>query len=354
MIAPPWVGDLVFTQSLFRLLKQRYLDCRITVLAAPYLRTLLAKMPEVDRWLPSPFQSGRFDLKARLSLAFKIRKQGFTDVYLISNSWKSALMPFLAGIVRRIGWRGEMRYGLLNDLRIFNRLLLPLMYERFAALAFDRGQWFKRPLPRPQLATSQVELNKVVIKLRLDVTSRPVLAIAVGSAGGECKCWPINHQIVLARHYLQLGWQVWLLGGASESVKADRIQQATDWRCVDLTGDTDLGEITELLVLPKVLVAGDTGLLHLAAAVGTAVVGIYGSTTPMFTPPLTDMGVALWRRDSCSPCYRKKCVYGDMHCLWGITPQQVITAVEQLLLRQQNARVERNVPVLSNLSDEED
>lgn len=332
VVAVPHVGDLIFTQSLLKVLKQQHLDAEITVMAPPPLRTLLAKMPEVDHWIASSLTPGRLELLKRFKLALEVRKHHFDEAFIISNSWKAALVPFLAGVPRRSGYIGEWRWGLLNHVHKLNTVTTPLMYERFGALAFNVKAWFKRPLPVPKLACNTVELEKVITKLRLArQDDQPILAIAIGSAGGETKCWPVGHQIALAKHYLKLGWQVWLLGSQQEVTKANSIQRATDGRCTAIIGAADLGEVAELLTMPKVLVGGDTGLLHIAAAVGTPVVGLYGASTPLIAPPLTSLSKILWLRDSCSPCFKRFCAFHDVHCMQGISVEMVAAAIDELV-----------------------
>ncbi len=138
VIGPSWVGDMMMSQSLYRTLKAEYPSAEIDVMAPAWCRPLLARMPEVNQALAMPLGHGALALGERRRLGHALRANGYDRAYVLPNSFKSALVPFFANVPQRTGWRGEMRYGLLNDLRVLDKAAFPLMVQRYVALAYDK------------------------------------------------------------------------------------------------------------------------------------------------------------------------------------------------------------------------
>lgn len=162
VIGPSWVGDMMMSQSLYRTLKARYPQAIIDVMAPAWCRPLLSRMPEVNEAIPMPLGHGALEIGERRKLGHSLREKRYDRAYVLPNSFKSALVPFFAGIPHRTGWRGEMRYGLLNDARVLDKEAWPLMVERYVALAYDKGVMrsakdLPQPLLWPQLQVSDGE-----------------------------------------------------------------------------------------------------------------------------------------------------------------------------------------------------
>lgn len=152
VIGPSWVGDMMMSQSLYRTLKARYPQAIIDVMAPAWCRPLLSRMPEVNEAIPMPLGHGALEIGERRKLGHSLREKRYDRAYVLPNSFKSALVPFFAGIPHRTGWRGEMRYGLLNDARVLDKEAWPLMVERYVALAYDKGVMRSaKDLPQPLL-----------------------------------------------------------------------------------------------------------------------------------------------------------------------------------------------------------
>ncbi len=328
IVGPSWVGDMVMAQALFATLKQHYPASRLTVLAPKWSKPLLQRMPEVDESLDMPLGHGalRLDIRRRLGLA--LRKQAYTKAFVLPNSFKSALIPWFAKIPERIGWRGEMRYGLLNDCRVLDEKAYPLMVQRFVALAFAKGTALDK-LPRPKL---QIDANKVAhvvneFKLSLD---KPILALCPGAEFGPAKQWPAEYYAQVAQSKISAGWQVWLFGSNNDKFCADRIQQQVGAGVVNLTGCTSLAQAIDLLSTVTAVVSNDSGLMHVAAALQKPAVVVYGSTDPSFTPPLSEQVKVLRLGLSCSPCFQRECPLQHMNCLRELHSERVITALQEL------------------------
>lgn len=321
VVAPAWVGDLVMANSLLQLLKMQQPAAIIHVLAAPFLEPLLTRMPEVNKIIAAPFKHGELNLTARYQLAKSLHSENYTQAIVLPNSFKSALIPFWAKIPHRTGWRGEMRYFLLNDLRILNAQLLPLMVQRFVALGLPKNAVLSEDYPLPKLTITTVA--NTLQKLQLTMPTKPVLAFCPGAEYGAAKRWPAEYFATVAKAKIKAGYAVWIFGGVKDQAIATAIQQQCDNACVDLTGKTDLGEAADLLSLASVIVTNDTGLMHVAAAVDRPIIAIFGSSSPKFTPPLTKNATIVSLNLDCSPCFKRECPLGHLQCLRDIRPEKI-------------------------------
>lgn len=325
IVAPSWVGDLVMANALLQILKKQNSATQIHVLANQYLQPVLQHMAEVDQIIISPFGHGALQLKQRYLLAKKLRQEKYTQAIILPNSFKSALIPFWAKIPLRTGWRGEMRYCLLNDLRILNPKLLPLMVQRFVALGFPKDAKFPENYPWPELQVNPESIQATLKNLQVKLFDKPVLILCPGAEYGPAKQWPAEHFAVVAKTMAQAGWNVWILGSAKDSNVAAAIHKQSGNVCVDFTGKTDLGSAIDLLSLSNAVVTNDSGLMHVAAALHKKIIAIYGSSSPNFTPPLAKHVTILSKNLPCSPCFKRVCSYGHYNCLKEIQPEQVLT-----------------------------
>ncbi|MBK3749909.1 lipopolysaccharide heptosyltransferase II [Stutzerimonas balearica] len=333
IIGPSWVGDMVMAQTLFICLKHQHPSCNIDVLAPEWSRPILERMPEVRQALSFPVGHGVLDLATRRRVAQGLRGQ-YQQAILLPNSLKSALVPFLAGIPKRTGWKGEMRYGLLNDLRKLDKARYPLMIERFMALAFEPDAALPQPYPHPQLRIEMHSRDQALARFGLSL-DRPVLALCPGAEFGESKRWPAAHFAEVAERKIREGWQVWLFGSKNDHpVGQDIVQRLIPGlreEVVNLAGETSLAEAIDLLSCADAVVSNDSGLMHVSAALGRPLVAVYGSTSPAFTPPLSDRVETVRLGLECSPCFDRTCRFGHNNCMRELPPEQVVEALERLV-----------------------
>ena len=330
IIGPAWVGDMVMAQCLFKTIKQQHPDAIIDVIAPNWSRALLERMPEVNQALVLPFAHGELNLKKRWQIGMELRKQNYQQAIVLPNSWKSALIPFVAKIPIRTGWMRELRYGLLNDIRYLNKERLPLMIQRFIALGLSKNAELPLELPKPSLQVTPDSVNAVLEKFSLN-QQKPILALCPGAEFGPAKRWPSQHYAEIARVKLNEGWAVWLFGSPKDQPVAAEIQQAVNNACVDLTGKTNLGEAVDLLSVANLVVSNDSGLMHIAAALERPLVVVYGSSSPRFTPPLNKQVKILSLGLSCSPCFQRECPLGHLKCLNDLSPGLVLQAIHDLM-----------------------
>lgn len=329
IIAPAWVGDAIMAQPLYRRLHQRYPGLILDVLAPAWTRPLHARMPEVSESFDTPFGHGELKLGARWKLGRQMAKRGYDQVIVLPNSLKSALLPLFSGIKTRTGWVGESRYGLLNDTRVLDPLVLPKMVERFAALAEDAGQPLVRPVPFPHLVVNDQVRHVSAAKLGFDL-NQPMIALCPGAEYGPAKRWPSVHMATLARTLLARGFQVCIFGSAKDRDIADAILASAP-QITDYCGKTSLAEAIDMMSLAKAVISNDSGLMHVAAALERPLVAIYGSSSPEFTPPLSANAKIVTLDLECSPCFERTCPLGHMDCLNRLGPDKVLIALDQLL-----------------------
>lgn len=326
IIGPAWVGDIVMAQTLFRWLKKRHPDLEIDVLAPTWTKPLLDRMPEIHESLSSPFNHGELRFGDRYRLGVSLRERHYEQAIVLSNSYKSALVPYFAKISRRTGWIGEMRYGLLNDVRWLNKRHFPKMVQRFIALGLEKGEPLPIELPYPQLQISPSSVNATLNRLSLSKSDELILALCPGSEFGPSKQWPADYYADIARAKLSEGWRVWLFGSVKDKEITDSIITATEHQAENLSGMTELSEAVDLLSLASLVVTNDSGLMHIAAALGRSLIVIYGSTSPEFTPPLSKKAQILRSSLSCSPCFKRTCPYRHHDCMKKLKPEQILEA----------------------------
>jgi heptosyltransferase-2 len=274
--------------------------------------------------IESPLAHGRVDLRARRALAARLAQAGYARALVLPNSWKSALVPWLARIPRRTGYVGEFRSGLLNDPRRLDRKARPRLVDRFAALAAAPRALVPLP-PAPVLVPDVANRNAASRALGLR-TDRRVAILCPGAEYGPAKRWPPTHFADLAARLSAHGAQVWLVGSPNDKLAASSVLQAAGeaGRAIrDLTGRTDLGTAIDLLSLANAVVSNDSGLMHAAAAVGVPVVALFGSSSPVYTPPLSPLAHVAKIDIACSPCFERECPLGHFRCMRELKPDAV-------------------------------
>lgn len=321
VIAPQWIGDAVMTEPLLRRLAAR--GERLTVGALPWVAPVYRAMPQVAEVIEFPFAHGGLQLRARRALARQF--QGRFDVaYVCPNSLKSALLPFLAGIPRRVGYLGETRVGLLTH-RLKNppKGRRPPMVAFYSALSGETGVERDRPC-------LHVEPAQVAAALAQHGLARGGYYVFVpGAEYGPAKRWPAERFAELAR---QLEAPVLLLGSGKEAALGAQItDQAAGADCRNLAGATTLADAFALIAGARRVITNDTGLMHVAAALDVPQVAIFGSSSPLHTPPLSARARVLWLKQDpayqppldCAPCFQRECPLGHLRCLRDIDAGRV-------------------------------
>jgi len=320
-----WIGDFVRCHSVIKLLKARFPDRPVDVLSTTLCAPLTDYMPGLRRTIVVDLPRSRIAVQDQLALARRLKRENYGSALVMPRTWKSALAPFLARIPERTGFVGELRFALLNDLRYGERQL-PRMVDRCAALALPRAAALPIEWPQPELNVARAESD--AWRRQHGLTSdRPVVALAPGAVGPS-KRWSASAYAALARRLIAEGFAVWLIGGPDEKSLAAEIIGDTTAR--DLTGH-DLRNAILALAAANVAVSNDSGLLHVAAAVGTPAIGIFGPTSPWHWAPLNPLAATIEAktRIECRPCHKPVCRLVHHRCMREIPSDQVLAAVRQ-------------------------
>jgi heptosyltransferase-2 len=308
VVAPNWIGDALMAQPLLTRLRAQDAAAKIHVLAPDWVAPVARRMPEVDEVIAVPFRHGALDLGGRWRVARALARRGYDRAVVLPNSWKSALVPFLAGIPRRAGYVGEFRYGLLNSTLPNAKSPTPVpMSIHYARLA---GGEPAQPLPRPRLQVSESEV--VETRRRFGIDARYAV-LCPGAEYGPAKRWPYFKELAE-----RIGMPVVALGSASDREAAAGI------RGKDLTGRTTLDEAIVLIAGAALVVSNDSGLMHVAAALGRPQVALFGSSSPEHTPPASASARVVWLHIECSPCFARECPLGHFRCMKEISVDQVL------------------------------
>jgi len=327
VIAPQWIGDAVMSEPLLRVLAAR--GERLTVGALPWVAPIYHAMPQVAEVIELPFAHGGLQWGARRALARRLCGR-FDVSYVLPNSFKSALLPWLAEIPRRVGYLGEARWGLLTQ-RLPNppKTARPPMVDFYLALAgvARSGQ------EQPRLHVPATAIDAVLADQGL--ARGAYLAFVPGAEYGPAKRWPAGHFAELARH---LAEPVVVLGSGKEVALGQAIAQASGRVDVrNLAGATTLAQAMALIAAARAIVTNDTGLMHVAAALDVPQVALFGSSSPLHTPPLSARAQVLWLKQDpryqppldCAPCFQRVCPLGHTRCLTDMLPQRVLALLRQ-------------------------
>lgn len=328
IVGPAWVGDMVMAQSLFTDLKQRHPQALIDVVSPPWSLPLLDRMPQVRRGIGLSAGHGQLKPVRRYRLGRRLRREGYDWAIVLPRSLKAALVPYWARIPRRSGFRGEWRYGLLNDIRPMTASLDQTV-KRFVALGRPAGAAVD-DCPPPWLRPDPENRRRLMQSLSLD-PNRPAVGLMPGAEYGPAKQWPASHFAELVRRLDARGVASWIFGSPKDRSVAESIREQAGGRGINLCGRTRLEDAVDLIAAVDLAVSNDSGLMHIAAAAGRPLIAIYGSTSPAFTPPLSETAEILYRGLECSPCFQRRCPYGHYRCLNDITVDQVLAAAERVL-----------------------
>jgi heptosyltransferase-2 len=329
VVSPAWIGDAVMSHALIQVLKEQYPNSIIDVLAPNGCADVIRRMREVNRVHHTPFRHREIKLFERIKLGKSLRQYSYDWVIVTKNSYKSAIEPFFANIPKRTGWNRDFRYGVLNDIRRLDAEKLPLMVEQLMALGIDPEGQLPKETPRPQLYVDPLLAQQVAEKFNLSWKDKPVLALCPGAEFGPAKRWPVAYFAEIANRHINNGWQVWIFGGPKDQAIAANIMAVTEQGCQDLTGKTSIAEAIDLLSFAQLVISNDTGLMHIAASLDRPMLVIYGSSSPSFTPPLSDKAKAISLDLTCSPCFKRVCPLEHMKCLNHLTPDLVEFYLDQ-------------------------
>lgn len=328
IVGPSWVGDMIMSQTLYKLLRRKSPNCSIDVLAPRASLPLVSRMREVNRGIALKTTHGELGFGYRKALGEQLRANRYSNAIVLPNSLKSALVPFFADIPVRTGYRGEYRYVLINDMRMLQRDRMPRMIDRFNALGLPNGTELPAddPTLMPDLMVDHDNVDSLMQRFDID-PGRLLLGLCPGAEFGDAKRWPEAHYAAVADRAVAAGMQVAVFGGPGDIPVASRVETLMKSNdrglLVNLAGETSLLDAIDLMSCCTQVISNDSGLMHMAAATGVPVAVVYGSTSPAFTPPLSQHADIITDNLSCSPCFKRTCPLGHKNCLNQLGPERL-------------------------------
>jgi heptosyltransferase-2 len=311
VVAPNWIGDALMAQPLLARLHEKTGGLQLDVMAPEWVAPVVRRMPEVAEVIAVPFRHGGLQLRSRWRIGRSLRGRGYHEAVVLPNTWKSALVPFLAGIPLRIGYVGEVRYGLLN--RLYRRSDAPMTLH-YARLSERPGSEVAQPLPRPRLLASA---EQVEVTMRSFGIGARYAVLCPGAEYGPAKRWPYFAELAG-----RLPIEPVIIGSANDAEAARGIPGR------NLVGQTTLDQAIDLVAGARFVVSNDSGLMHVAAALGRPQLALFGSSSPEHTPPLSDAARVLWLHVECSPCFQRVCPLGHFRCMRELTVDLALKEID--------------------------
>jgi heptosyltransferase-2 len=283
-------------------------------------------MPGVRAGVVWDLPRGRLAVSKQWGLATELRSRNYGTALILPRTWKSAIAPALAGIPQRVGFVGEARFGLINQWRWGERAL-PRFIDKNAALALPDGTPLPPAWPLPQLVVPAREVSRWRQANALGAGG--AVALAPGSVGAS-KRWSYYPQA--AQLLAERGLDVWVVGGPAEKAMAAEIVTAGGPRVRDLTG-TDLRNGILAMAAASIAISNDSGLMHIAAALGTPTMGIFGPTSPYHWAPLNGLAATVTTKTMlpCQPCHRPVCTMNDHRCMRELPASDIVEIAERVL-----------------------
>ena len=333
VVGPSWVGDSVMAQTLYKRIKKELPSSQIDVMSPHWSLSLLERMPEVCKKIVSPFSHGETKLFERYKLGQGLKKENYDRAIILTNSLKSSLIPYFARIGVRTGWLGEFRYGLINDIRSSKKLKKSLMIEKFAALSLYEENYSIENLTFPELEIDFANQRKFLEEFSIDY-SKNTMAICPGAEFGPSKRWPAEYYAEIAKFYVNEGWNVLCIGSKNDEDIGIEIGSLNNLGCnesfINLIGKTSLQDAIDILAFTEKVVTNDSGLMHIAAAVKTPLVALYGPSSPEYTPPLISKKKILRKTQGYEKVRYGSNEKGYHQSLLDIKPEEVLDALEAL------------------------
>jgi heptosyltransferase II len=330
IVAPNWIGDALMAQPLLSRLRAKQPNVRLEVLAPKWVAPVLRRMPEVNEVIETPFRHGALQLYARWQFGRSLRERGYQHAIVLPNSWKSALVPYFANIKLRGGYVGEARYGLLNLLYRTKRRTRTPMAQHYARLAHAPGTDAREALEAPKLLCDRAAAAATAGRFSFLPAPGANVVLCPGAEYGPAKRWPVQHFGALAAALGARGVRVWLIGSQGDAQVCDEVVQASRGAATSLAGKTTLDEAIELIAYASATVSNDSGLMHIAAALGRPQVALYGSSSPEHTPPRSERARIVWLGIECSPCFARECPLGHFRCMRELSVERVLEEIGHL------------------------
>ena len=327
-----WVGDTILTYPAVQILKSLFPHSHLTILVSSPLVDLWKTFPYVDEIIPFQKKKGIGSFWEDLNLGQSLKERNFDLAVILPRSFRSAFQIYIARIPIRIGYQDEGRsLFLTHGIRRTKEILRSHRVQYFKKLIEPLGEVESSPFPRILLREEDRRWAEQALKDLNLLDGRPLIGMNPGATYGLAKCWyPERFGELGKRLFKEWKATVLLFGKEEERPIVNEILQHLKEGGIDLTGKTRLLQLAALLERCQLLVSNDTGTMHVATAVGTPVVALFGSTDPSITGPWGDGHVVIKKDVPCSPCLKRICPT-DRQCMTLITVGEVEEVIDNKL-----------------------
>jgi len=333
--APNWVGDAVMAIPALEMIRRARAGDEISVLARPAVADLFFGQPFADRIIPYEFRGNHRGWLGREELVAELRKEKFGAAVLLQNAFEAAWLAWRAGIPERIGYARDARGPLLTKaIRVPREGEIPKHESHYYLELLRRAGWIEAAPTIPLIRLCVTEAAHAAAESALQSAGAREnawrCAIAPGASYGAAKCWPPERFSFLADRLIsECGADVIFFGTPGEKDIAARICSNMKSQAISLVGETSMRDLAALFASCSIFIGNDSGAMHVAAAAGLPVIGIFGSTDPEGTAPVTEQFTLIREAVSCSPCFLRTCPV-DHRCMTRISVDSVFAAAKQL------------------------
>jgi len=327
-----WIGDAVMTLPAVAAIRAAFPEARISILAKPWVAEIFRICPDVDEIVLFESPGSHDGISGKFRLAAALKKRRFDAAILLQNAIEAAIIARLAGIPVRAGYNSDGRGFLLtHPVRRTAGIRKVHQIEYYLAMVGALGI---APAGKDARLTPGEEYLRISASLldRLGISGNQLLVgMAPGAAYGPAKRWPAERFAEVAdRLSDDPGCRVLLFGSEGDRESVELVRRNAKRNPVSLAGQTGLREAIALIARCGLFISNDSGLMHVAGALGVPTVAVFGSTNPAATSPPGSRSVVIWKGIPCSPCLKKECPT-DFRCMTEITADEVYEAAKRFL-----------------------
>ena len=319
IIAPAWIGDLVMSAVLIKALKNNQ-NNSIDILVNSNLLSLANLIPGIRKVIISETEHGKLSLIYRIKKGLSLRSEQYDECYILTNSFKSAIIPLIARIKKRISYLGEHRYGLVNIIKQPIERNLG-MVNRYLNLIDQKYSDKANPVFNIK-TIKELVINKFKFEGKY-------IVFCPDAEYGPAKRWPTDKWLDLATELSQ-HYKV-IIVGLDISI-SEEFKPLESEKIINLIGKTNLVEVMKIIALSEGVISNDSGLMHVSASLDKKIIALYGSSSPTYTPPLIskEKRDIIYKNLDCSPCFKRVCPLGHTKCLNDIKVDEIKESVTRL------------------------
>ena len=324
-----WIGDAIMTTPAVRAVRKNFPDARISILAKPWVAPVFEDSPHVDETIAYD-NSGKLGV---MYMAKRLENRRFDVAILLQNAFEAALVAYLSKIQVRVGYDRDARRLLLTHPVPCTRRVRSLHQTHYYNEIL-RGVGLVPDGPRLELYFSSEDrkaAGEILRRSNISASER-IVGINPSATFGPAKQWfPERFAEVSDRLHREFSTRTLIFGGPKDKELGRRVRKTMKSEAVDLSGRTTLKQAIALIAKCDLFITNDSGLMHVAAALNTPQIAIFGSTDHVATGPASSRSRIVRSSAPCSPCLRRHCPLGHMDCMRQIRTGKVLRVARRIL-----------------------